>query len=195
MSINLRKSFLTLLMVLAPLWGQDLKQKAEKMIIQQFEKPVVLQFEKLPVTLEMRKEALHQVNQNYYFKYLYYWKIFQKDSLVGHAFVDNVFGKQMPITFLLMFDAEQKVVFNEVLKYREIKGRAVKKRDWLNLYIGKNADSGFGYGTDIDALSGSTISAKSMNRGIQKLCFLVEKVHSSYVASLNENPKAIETIQ
>ncbi len=195
MSINLHKFFFILLMFLAPLWGQELKQKAEKMIKQQFEKAVVLQFEKLPVTLEMRKEALRQVDQNYYFKYLYYWKIFKNDSLIGHAFVDNVFGKQMPITFLLIFDTEQKIVFNEVLKYREIKGRAVKKREWLDLYIGKNAHSGFGYGTDIDALSGSTISAKSMNKGIQKLCYLVEKVHGEYVASIDKTLDPSESIQ
>jgi len=174
--------------LLTPLWGQELLQLAEKKLHGIYGENALLQYEKMPVTMEMRKDALRAVSQNYYFKYLYYWKVFQNDSLVAHAFVDNVFGKQMPITFLVVFDDTQKIVYNDILKYREIKGRAVKRREWLDLFLGKNAESGFEYGSEIDALSGSTISAKNMTKGVHKLCYLVQKVHDSYIAS-KETPK------
>lgn len=163
--------------------AQDLKQSAERELRSLYGAETVLHYEKVPVTREMRKAAVTQVNQNYYFNFIYYWSIHKGDSLVGHALVDNVFGKQMPITFLVVFDSEQSVVHNRILKYREIKGRAVKKRDWLDSFVGKDAGSSFKYGTDIDALSGSTISAKSMTKGVQKLCLLVQDIHKEYLVS------------
>ncbi|MGL1902671.1 MAG: FMN-binding protein [Fibrobacterales bacterium] len=176
---------LAIIVLLAPViaGAQDLKQSAERELRSLYGIETLLHYEKVLVTKEMRRAAVIKVNQNYYFNFLYYWSIHKGDSLIGHAFVDNVFGKQMPITFLVVFDAEQKVVYNTVLKYREIRGRAVKQQEWLDLFKGKNARASFKYGTDIDALSGSTISAKSMTKGIQKLCFLVQDVHKGYLVS------------
>ena len=35
---------------------------------------------------------------------IYIWEIFQKDSLVGLVYLDNVKGKSQPITYAVFYD-------------------------------------------------------------------------------------------
>ncbi len=53
--------------------------------------------------------------------------------------------------------------------YREDHGAEVGSKRWLKQFIGKSGDNNLKYQKDIVAISGATISAKSMTNEVNKL--------------------------
>jgi len=88
------------------------------------------------------------------------------------ALLDNVYGKSLPITFLVVFDEQGTIDNSFIVKYRETHGYGVKSKEWLKQFTGKNQKSGFTPGTDIQGVTGSTISVRSVSTGIKKLTLL-----------------------
>ena len=53
-----------------------------------------------------------------------------------------------------------------MLIYREDYGRQIGSQRWLKQFIGKKVGEQLGYGEDVDAIAGATISAKSMTKAV-----------------------------
>ena len=87
--------------------------------------------------------------------------------------MDNVIGKSMPITFIVMFNSNQDIIFSSIVKYREGYGGEVKSRSWLNQFNGMKKDSLYTYPKNIAGISGATISVKSVTKGMSKLSYLI----------------------
>jgi Na+-translocating ferredoxin:NAD+ oxidoreductase RnfG subunit len=131
--------------------------------------------------------------QEFYQNHIYLWKIFIADSLYGYAALDNVVGKMMPITFMVIYDIEFSIIASTIIKYREAYGGAVTNQNWLAQFSGKNSKSDYRIGIDIDAISGATISVSNITKGIRKLTvFLDHYFHDrqkTKVESYGENAK------
>jgi len=59
------------------------------------------------------------------------------------------------------------------VKYREEHGGAVTNSDWNKQFVGMNRDSDF---TEIDGISGATISVNAIKKGVQKLTLLFNHI-------------------
>jgi len=105
---------------------------------------------------------------------IYIWEIFQKDSLVGLAYLDNVKGKSQPITYAVFYDANGSVVNSHIIRYREPIGGEVANRYWLKQFLGKSSKSDYQLGEEIDGISGATISVNAVTRGIHRSTFVVQ---------------------
>ena len=120
------------------------------------------------------------VYQSFYRDKLHVWTLYQADSLMAIAVLDNVIGKSMPITFLVIFDLQGHINHSEIIKYREPYGGEISSPRWLRQFKQKDDSSSFGVGADIDGISGATISVNSVSRGIRKLAllapYLIEKL-------------------
>jgi Na+-translocating ferredoxin:NAD+ oxidoreductase RnfG subunit len=67
------------------------------------------------------------------------------------------------------------------LVYREDHGGEVGSKRWLNQFSGKSKADNLIYQKDIAAISGATISAKSMTNEINKLLKTVQILHQKQV--------------
>ena len=105
---------------------------------------------------------------------IYFWEITQQDSLIGLVVLDNVKGKSQTITFVVFFDPNGKVLKSHIVKYREPIGGEVSNQYWLKQFFGKSWESDYQVGTDIDGISGATISVNAVTRGIHRSTFVVD---------------------
>ena len=126
----------------------------------------------LQLDKQVKKEVENQVKQTFYRDKLYYWTISQDDTTIAYAFLDNVIGKSMPITFLVILNINGNIINTNVIKYREAYGGEVGNKGWLQQFLYRNNNSSYNIGKDINGISGATISVKSMSKGIQKITTL-----------------------
>ena len=86
--------------------------------------------------------------------------------------MDNVIGKSMPITFLVILNNEGAILASKVIKYREAYGGEVGNKNWLSQFNKLTNSSEYIVGENIDGISGATISVNSLSKGIQKIAVL-----------------------
>lgn len=162
-------------LLLTSLAFSSIKEDAESIIEGHFGDGVKLQFKKIELTKDITQPIEKEVKQRFYSSFIYIWTVTQNEIIAGFAILDNVKGKSMPITFIVLYDTDGKVIHSAVVKYREPIGGEVGRRSWLDQFLGKNTDSVY---DEIDAISGSTISVNSVTKGIHKLTLLLNKIRS-----------------
>lgn len=111
----------------------------------------------------------------------------------GYAVIDDEKGQHMPITFAVKLDAQGRVARTEVMVYREGYGDEIREARFQKQYVGKGARDPLRFGEDIVAISGATISSRSMTTAVRRAVSLVELVRarqgSATQASLPATPK------
>lgn len=85
------------------------------------------------------------------------------------VFIDQVLGKHEFITYAVGIKADGKVAGIELIEYRESYGQGVRKPEWRNQFIGKDATSKLKVGDDIHNLSGATLSSTHLTEGVKRI--------------------------
>jgi Na+-translocating ferredoxin:NAD+ oxidoreductase RnfG subunit len=98
-----------------------------------------------------------------------FFKIYSDQDLLGYYYFGKAFGKADYFDFIVIFDRDLIVSKIKVLVYREGHGGEIASKRWLKQFNGRTADKHLTYQKDIAAISGATISAKSMTREVNKL--------------------------
>ena len=93
----------------------------------------------------------------------------------GYALFDEERGQHELISFATFFDGEGRVTRVEVVAYREPYGDGIRAERFRHQFVGKNAQSGFAPDKDIDAISGATISSRSLCVGVQRASLLLQE--------------------
>lgn len=162
--------------------GSEIMKKTELRIREIFEEKVNLEHLIFDLTTES-KEIQNTVKQKFFRNELNVWKINLEDNTTNYAILDNVKGKSMPITFLVIFNSNKQVINASIIKYREEPyGGEVKSRNWLKQFIDYSDTSNYKIGSGIDGISGATISVHSISKGIHKLSLIIDEV----IETLNE---------
>lgn len=86
----------------------------------------------------------------------------------GYAIVDNVLGKERPITYVVKISPGGAVVEVEIVEYRESHGGEVKNEAFRRQFAGKTAADPVKVGQDVRHVSGATISSKSVAFGVKR---------------------------
>ncbi|MEE9448739.1 MAG: FMN-binding protein [Ignavibacteriaceae bacterium] len=194
MKYRLLKIFIVTVFIVSALskeiFPQEIKEVVRDIITNTFNKDVQYDYEKyiIPDSLKMKVEYIAQ--QKFFGESVYILKIFNEEILNGVALLDNVYGKEMPITFLVIFDDSGKIILADIVKYREPYGGAVQNKNWTAQFKKKDSNSGYKVGTDIDGITGATISVKSITKGIYKISLLYKEIkdslwNSSYTDLIN----------
>ena len=152
--------------------GSPIRDAGEKYIISQFDVDVSIYMHTLKLDTELKVLVQNKVKQRFYRDELYYWNISNNDTTIAYALMDNVLGKSMPITFLVILNNEGNILASEVIKYREAYGSEVGHKNWLAQFTNSTDTSQFKVGKNIDGISGATISMNSLSKGIQKIATL-----------------------
>ena len=156
----------------------DIKSACEEHLLSLYLKDTDIRMHILNLDRQIKKEVENKVKQKFYRDKLYYWTISQRDTTIAYAFLDNVIGKSMPITFMVILNIDGNIINANVIKYREAYGSEVGNKGWLQQFINFNNNSDYSSGKDIDGISGATISVKSMSKGMQKITILYSLIQN-----------------
>ncbi|MCL6267821.1 FMN-binding protein [Flagellimonas myxillae] len=96
----------------------------------------------------------------------YLFKIQHQQGNLGYAYLGKAPSMKDVFDYVVLFNPNLSIKKAKVLIYRENHGRQIGSQRWLKQFIGKTTDSTLEYGPDIDAISGATISAKSMTKAV-----------------------------
>ncbi len=156
--------------------GQEIKKATESIIRSELGRGISLKEEKTVIPARAKKKAEAAAKQKFANDFIYIYTATEKGKVKGYGFLDNVYGKAMPITFLVIFDVKGNIISSSIVKYREQYGGEVADKDWNKQFKGKNSGSDYTVGKSIDAISGATISVNSVTRGIKKLAVLFHEI-------------------
>ena len=151
-----------------------LREETESLIYDHYGDSISVLFKKISIPNEIKSIAEKNAHLRFMRNQIYIWEILEEDSLIGLVFLDNVKGKSQPITYAVFFDSEGKVLQSHIIKYREPIGGEVSNRHWLKQFFGKSSSSGYKIGSDVDGISGATISVNAVTRGIHRSTFIVK---------------------
>lgn len=98
-----------------------------------------------------------------------FFRVENGGKLLGYAFVDQAPSKTAKFDYLVIFDDQLTVINSKVLIYREEYGGEIGSNRWLRQFEGKTGSDRVSPQTNIDAISGATISVRSMTRSMDNL--------------------------
>ena len=172
---------LLIIVSISYLFAGEIKTTSEKYLFALFPDNTNISIHNLKLNDDIKYEVQNKVKQKFYRNKLYYWNISHGDSTIAYAFLDNVIGKSMPITFLVILNINGEIIDVDVIKYREAYGSAVGNKIWLQQFFNRNNNSSYDIGNDIDGISGATISVKSTSKGIQKIAILYPLIKNELI--------------
>ena len=162
--------------------GNGIQERSENFIIESCGTDINFDFKKFNISAELKNNIERECEQKFFQDNVIYWEIEDDDELKYIAIIDNVYGKTLPITFLVIFNLDGSIHSSTIVKYREPHGGEVSGENWLSQFKGKNKSFSFDVGEDVQAISGATISVNSVTRGIKKLTILFSEIlgHNEY---------------
>lgn len=98
------------------------------------------------------------------------------DKIDGYAVIDEELGQHLPITFGVKISPAGTLERMEVLVYREAYGAEIREARFRDQLTGKTIEDKLRLGDDVVAISGATISSKSMTLGVRRALALVSIV-------------------
>ncbi|MBT3794231.1 MAG: FMN-binding protein [Flavobacteriaceae bacterium] len=117
----------------------------------------------IPVIIENEPDLTVDFSKDRFFK------IISKDLLLGYAYVGTAPSKIETFEYLVLFNNEFIIKKSKVLIYREDWGSEIGSTRWLRQFNNKSIQDKFIYRENISAISGATISVKSMTNAINQL--------------------------
>jgi Na+-translocating ferredoxin:NAD+ oxidoreductase RnfG subunit len=105
------------------------------------------------------------------------FEITTSDNLRGYAYVSKAQSKTDYFDFLILFDKDFIIIKSKVLAYREDYGGEIGSKRWLKQFIGKSQNDTLNYGDNIMAISGATISVRSMTNAINNVLASIKILH------------------
>ena len=83
---------------------QEIKEEVKAIITNTFNNDAHYDYERYTIPSSLKSKIENTAQQKFFSESVYILNIFNKDNLTGVAILDNVYGKEMPITFLVIFD-------------------------------------------------------------------------------------------
>lgn len=90
-------------------------------------------------------------------------------KLLGYMWLSQSKGKFDNFNYMVIFNPDLSVKRTRVLVYREDYGGEISSKRWLAQFENKTKGQGMEYSRDIQAISGATISSRSICHGIKTL--------------------------
>jgi len=98
----------------------------------------------------------------------------EQGTIAGYGIVDDVRGKEQPITYITMIKPDGAIADVEVLVYRESYGGEVQYEQFRKQFRGKSRVNDLHVGRGIQGIAGATISSKAIANGAKKVLTLFQ---------------------
>lgn len=90
-------------------------------------------------------------------------------GLLGYVYVDSAPSKTAEFDYMVVFNPSVEIIHAKVLIYREEYGGEIGSKRWLRQFFGKGGQDRVSPEFNIDAISGATISVRSMTLAMDNL--------------------------
>lgn len=107
-----------------------------------------------------------------------FFQISTKGAVLGFVYLDKAPSKTAQFDYLVIFDKDLKIASTKVLVYREEYGGEIGSRRWLSQFTGKSNKDSL---DDIAAISGATISVRSMKNAMSDILKSVGILHNKKI--------------
>jgi Na+-translocating ferredoxin:NAD+ oxidoreductase RnfG subunit len=104
------------------------------------------------------------------------WTARQQGRVIGHAFIDQVVGRQDFITYAVGIDATGKLRPVQILEYRESHGGEIGNPRWLAQFEGRATPDALRFGRDIKNIAGATLSSEHVTAGVRRILAIWQAV-------------------
>ncbi len=101
------------------------------------------------------------------------------DENLGYGFIGYTKGKSSFIKYFVAITPDGKIHSIEIMSYRGEKGSEVRHEIFKKQFAGKRVDSNIKVGSDINAISGATISSQAITKGIRKIMYIWQEFFGS----------------
>src|SRR6056300_627577 len=95
--------------------------------------------------------------------------VIHEDAILGYAYIGEASSQTDTYDYLVVFDPSFGIKKAKVLVYREDYGSEIGSKRWLKQFLNKTPADRFVYRQNIAAISGATISVKSMTNAMNNL--------------------------
>lgn len=143
------------------------------LLAEQFRQSEVVDYQRVRLSTERRDEIQRQLGETLEKEEYIFYVARSADHVDGYALFDREIGQHEYIDFATFFDGEGRVTRVEVVAYREPYGEGIRSKRFRNQFVGKEAESGFRPGHDIDVISGATLSARAMAKAVKRATLLL----------------------
>jgi len=97
-------------------------------------------------------------------------------KLLGYLWLSQSYGKFDDFDYMVIFNPDLFIKRSSVLVYREDYGGEIGAKRWLAQFENKSNGKGMEYAKDIQAISGATISTRSICYGIKQLSLHMQEL-------------------
>ncbi|MBW6491476.1 MAG: FMN-binding protein [Lentimicrobium sp.] len=105
------------------------------------------------------------------------WFAIQNNGLkIGWLMVNKTQGRYHEFEFAMIVDTTRKINNVSILSYPASHGNAVTGKKWLKRFSGFSPDSLPVYGSNVDALSGATISGSNLTNSVANALKIMKKL-------------------
>jgi len=148
-------------------WEQDpkLQEKVDSAILQAFE---IEGYIPIPIELDAIDQSAGTPKARSF-------KIMGNNVLLGYGYVGEAPSMKRVFDYIVLFNPDLRIKKTKALIYREDHGRQIGSERWLQQFISMTVNDTPNYGENIDAISGATISAKSMTKAVGKVLINFKK--------------------
>lgn len=153
---------------------KNIQKKVDKEITETFQ-TTAFKYDALKVPSEVAKGLPSKFGSDNFFK------IHSKNKLVGYAYVSKAPSKTDEFDYLVLLNPDLVVLSTKVLIYREDYGGEIGSKRWLKQFTGKTQNDNLRYGDNIMAISGATISVRSMTSAMNDLLKSLKILHSKNI--------------
>lgn len=127
------------------------------------------------ISAELQKQVPSKFNNDNLFK------VQSGDQLICYAYVAQAPSKTAQFDYLVLLNPDLTVAGSKVLIYREEYGGEIGSTRWLKQFIGKKPGDDLQYGDNVSAISGATISVRSMTNAMNELLESIKILHSNNI--------------
>ena len=104
------------------------------------------------------------------------WEVSESGRPAGFFMIDEVYGKHELITYALALDTSGRIRQIEILEYRENYGSQIRFAQWRAQFAGKSIVDPVELESDIQNISGATLSCRHVTEGIKRLLATYDRV-------------------
>ncbi len=97
------------------------------------------------------------------------FKLYDGHTVIAYAYLGKANSKSAQFDYVVFFNPELKIIYSQVLIYREDYGGEIGSNRWLKQFNGKYNGQAMVFQKDIQNISGATISSRNITQGIQQL--------------------------
>ena len=96
------------------------------------------------------------------------FRLEENGELAGYAYLSSAKGRYDYFDYMVIYNLQLEIEHIKVLVYRSDYGGEIQAKSWLKQLTGKKAGTSLHIGSDVQAISGATISSRSIIEDINQ---------------------------